>query len=112
MLKVGYTYIDAGFNILQGFESRYILENLRHQYVANLALQLPYQFKASVGLRVFERMNQAETFGVCDIQLERPIHKKGSLFLQTTNLFNTPYREIGTVPMPGRWIRGGLRFQL
>lgn len=110
MLKFGYTYIDAGFNILQGFESRYILENLRHQYVATLALQLPYQFKASLGLRVFERMNKAETFGVCDIQLERPIHKNGSLFLQTTNLFNTPYREIGTVPMPGRWIRGGLRF--
>lgn len=110
MLKLGYTYIDAGFNILQGFESRYILENLRHQYVGAVALQLPYKFKASIALRVFERMNKRETFAVSDIQLERPIHDKGSLFVQTTNLFNTPYREIGTVPMPGRWVRGGLRF--
>lgn len=111
MIKFGYTYIDAGFNILQGFESRYILENLRHQFVGSVAMHLPYNFKASIGLRVFERVNRAETFAVSDIQIEKPIHKHGSLFVQTTNLFNTPYREIGTVPMPGRWVRGGIRFQ-
>jgi len=44
--------------------------------------------------------------------LSRKLWKQGELFVQATNVFNTPYREIGTVPMPGRWLRLGLRFRL
>ena len=110
--RIGYTYINAGFAVQSGLQSRYILENLRHQMVLAAVLQLPAKIQASATLRIFERMNQNEAFAISDVQLSRKLWKQGELFVQATNVFNTPYREIGTVPMPGRWMRLGLRFRL
>jgi hypothetical protein len=33
-------------------------------------------------------------------------------YAEIANLFNTQYREIGTIQMPGRWIRLGLSIEL
>ncbi|MFN3529747.1 MAG: TonB-dependent receptor plug domain-containing protein [Bacteroidia bacterium] len=111
-IRLGYTYIESGFSVMPGFESRYVLENLRHQFQSNVVMAFGDKNRLTLGLRAFERVNRAETFAIADLQAEHDLHKKGSIYLQATNFFNTPYREIGTVPMPGRWLRIGLRFRI
>ncbi|MBA4303469.1 MAG: TonB-dependent receptor [Sphingobacteriaceae bacterium] len=111
-LRLGYTYIDAGFAVMPGFQSRYVLENLRHQLVLQGVFSLPWGIEASLGVRMMQRINQLQSDWVSDLQLQRRWGKGFETFVQATNLTNNSYREIGTVPMPGRWVRGGLRLRL
>lgn len=111
-MRLGYTYIDAGFMVLPGFQSRYVLENLRHQLLLQGVFVLPGKIEASLGIRMLQRINQPQSDWVSDLQLQRRWGKGFETFVQATNLTNTSYREIGTVPMPGRWVRGGLRWRL
>lgn len=111
-LRLGYTYIDAGFAVMPGFQSRYILENLRHQWVLQGVFKLPWSMEASLGVRMMQRISQPQADWVSDLQLQRRWGKGMEAFVQVTNLTNAVYREIGTVPMPGRWVRGGVRLRL
>lgn len=111
-IRSGYTYIDAGFSLLNGLQSRYILENLRHQLVLVVVAQAPKGILVTATTRLFERVNQAERYALADVQLSKSFGLHSQLYLQATNAFNTPYREIGTVPMPGRWLRMGLRIRI
>lgn len=111
-IRSGYTYIDAGFSLLNGLQSRYILENLRHQWVLALVMHAPKSILITTTARLFERVSQAERYALVDVQLSKHFGSKSQLYLQATNAFNTPYREIGTVPMPGRWLRMGLRIRI
>jgi iron complex outermembrane receptor protein len=38
--------------------------------------------------------------------------KRLSFFAEGTNLFGVRYEDVGGVPMPGRWYKGGLSFTL
>lgn len=37
---------------------------------------------------------------------------RGGFYVEVTNLFDRPYRDFASVPMPGRWVRGGLHLKL
>jgi outer membrane receptor protein involved in Fe transport len=52
---------------------------------------------------------------VTDMKLSKSIIRKGKLgfeaFLEISNLFGTKYSEQSDIPMPGRWIKSGARFE-
>jgi vitamin B12 transporter len=109
-VKIGYSYLDSEMDD-KGQTSKYVLEHLWHQIVMNLAHYLPLSITASWQTRILKRADQGSEDLVADLRLMKDA---GSLefHISATNIFNVSYREIGTVPMPGRWIQGGVSYRV
>lgn len=98
MLRFGYTGIHSDFGVAEGWESRYVLDNLRHQFTASANVRLPWQFQLQLSARWFERQSSTGQW-LFDAGLVKR-YKNFEAQLQASNLANTAYREIGTVLMP------------
>lgn len=107
--SINYTYIDAEIIDNQALESRYLLENLRHQFQYSGDFDFKY-FHAIVSYRYFDRVN-LDNYDLIDVRLSRRFEST-KLFLDINNLLNVEYKETNLVPMPGRWIILGADFKL
>lgn len=109
MLRLGYTGIQSNFSVASGWESRYVLDNLKHQFTASGNIKLPWNVQLQLTSRWFERQ---ASFGqwVFDCGLVKR-YRAFEAQLQVSNLTDETYREIGTVIMPGRWARAGLTYR-
>ncbi|MCR9289353.1 MAG: TonB-dependent receptor [Bacteroidetes bacterium] len=111
-LNIGYTYIDADVQTSESAISRYVLENLKHQFVLGFEYRIGQFFFHNIRFRYSDRAS-LEDYSVVDSKF---IYRKGNteLFLEATNLFDTDYKETNLVPMPGRWVKfgGSYRFEL
>jgi iron complex outermembrane receptor protein len=90
--------------------SRYTLENLRHQFIFGLNIGII----SGVFLDFKTRMNKREgesKYWVLDSRLYWENGKGPYIYIEATNLTNTQYSEVMT-PMPGRWFRAGIMYQL
>lgn len=105
-LNIGYTYIDAAVEENDAPISRYALENLNHQFIAGLEYRIGGRFYHSVQFRYIDRVTM-EDYTVIDTRLNYR-RDNYEIFLKATNVGDTEYRETNLVPMPGRWIRGGV----
>ncbi len=108
LLRMGYTGIQSDFGVAQGWESRYVIDNLRHQLTTSANIRLPFTFQLQLTSRWFERQASTGQW-VFDAGLMKR-YRQFEAGLQVTNLANESYREIGTVLLPGRWIRTSLRY--
>lgn len=108
-LRIDYTYLNSDKSTAQ-FQSRYVLDYLKHQLLINLSNPLPLNIKQSWFLRYEDRVNLEESF-IVDTQLLYEL-KSFELFIKTTNLFNKSYNDIGRIPLPGRWIIAGVKYTL
>lgn len=106
--SLAYTGISSSFTVLPGWESRYVLDQLQHQLVQRFSIALPYGLQLGSTSRWFQRQSGNGQW-VFDAALSYQF-KAYRLQLQANNLANEIYREIGTVDMPGRWLRATLRF--
>jgi iron complex outermembrane receptor protein len=111
-LQVSYAWLQADMELLPGYQSRYIFENLKFQSSAFFTMLLPGKIQVTPAFRYFQRINQDKTTFLADIQASRQWGKSINTFVQITNFFDVAYREIGTVPMPGKWLRAGIKFHL
>jgi vitamin B12 transporter len=111
LLRIGlnYTYLDSDKSVDE-FESRYVLDYLRHQIIADITHYLPWEIVASWYFRYKDRVNFEDYF-VTDLQLRRAI-SSFDLFIKAANLFDVEYHEISGVLLPGRWITAGFKFQI
>ncbi len=91
--------------------SRYALSHLRHQLVAGIRHRIVGGLTNDLRLRVIERFGQTP-YVLLDCRLAWTFPNGANLYLEGSNLFNTEYREIGTVPMPGIWARLGGSYRL
>lgn len=90
--------------------SRYTLENLRHQLIFGFNLRI----LSDIFLDLKTRMNNREggsNYCILDSRLYWEKRKGPYIYLEATNLTNTRYYEVMT-PMPERWIRVGIMYQL
>jgi iron complex outermembrane receptor protein len=90
--------------------SRYILENLRYQFIFGFNSRII----AGIFLDFKTRMNKREGesgYWVFDSRLYWEKGKGPHVYIEATNLTNTQYYE-GMTPMPGRWFRAGIMYQL
>lgn len=108
-LGINYTYLNSDKSTAQ-FQSRYVLDYLKHQLIINLSNPLPLDIKQSWFLRYEDRVNLEESF-IVDTQLLYEA-KLFELFIKATNLFNKSYKDIGGIPLPGRWIIAGVKYAL
>jgi vitamin B12 transporter len=107
--QIGYTYIDAEKLDTEVAFSRYALENLRHQFTSQLEYRILPQLTHSLHVRYSDRVN-LDDFTVVDTRFTYG-GDKARIFVEATNLFDVAYQETNLVPMPGRWIRGGINWK-
>jgi hypothetical protein len=107
--KVDYTYLYTDKSDL-GMNSRYVLEHLIHDFTFNLFHNLPFGMNQSWTINYEDRITLGDHFTI-DTKLSKSI-SKFNVFLIATNILNEPYEEIPGVPLPGRWIIGGIKLVL
>lgn len=101
-----YTYLDPYFSVEAGLQSRYALDQLRHQAVVVVDLRWFGLITNQWRFRYERRLNVAQDAGFVDVRLGWA----GSgfeLFAEGTNLFSAPASDFIGVPLPGRWLRVG-----
>ncbi len=108
-INLSYTYLDNSFEIPYEF-SKYVAENLRHQFIAKLENRFLKYFSNQLTYRYLERVST----GKYQLLDEKLTFKKGNFetYLLVNNLTNTDYTEVFGVPMPGRWFHLGVAFTL
>jgi iron complex outermembrane receptor protein len=109
---LNYTALDSYRK--HDYLSKYALDYLKQQISAGVDYSL-LDFKNSWVLNYKKRVGDTSSSVVVDTKLTRTIIKKDDIaleaFLEITNLFDEDYSEQSGIPMPGRWIKSGVRIE-
>lgn len=120
-VDVSYTYIHQNRDDAAPiYKSNYALEYLRHKFVANLHHRIFNRLSATWSLRWQDRMgsyvSQGQTFAYepyvtldAKVQWTAPTYQ---IYVQTSNLTNRHYYDLGNVPQPGTWLMAGARIRI
>jgi len=106
-LSFYYTYLTSTKERSE-FESRYLLDYLKHQIHIALAHELVWNIEVNWFFRFNDRINLSD-YTLIDLKIAKQF-ELFNLYLSATNLFNRRYEDIPDVIMPGRWIIGGIKF--
>ena len=106
--RLGYTYLDNQYKNEE--LSRYALQNLRHQFVAQVDVKFLKYFSNQLIYKYSERVNLG-SYNVLDEQINFR-YKDLNFYVLINNLTNTKYVETNLVPMPGRWFHIGFTYQI
>ncbi len=109
-LAVNYTYINATAGNPDTGQSRYALENLRHQLRLNLTLAYGSKVTHTFSAGYYNRVN-LDDYTTVDSRLSYQ-GKRLQLFADVTNIFDVTYQETNLVVMPGRWFKAGLSLKV
>lgn len=108
--SLGYTYLDSQAKEPQNLISRYVMENLKHQFVAKLETR----FFKNVTNQLIYRYNERVTTGsyqLLDGKLGYDF-KDLNLYVLVNNITNANYTETFGVPMPNRWFHVGFTYKI
>ncbi len=103
-----YNYIDSRLDETEAVQSRYALQNLRNQLITGVWIRIVGKLKNSFMFRLIDRVGQ-DSYVLLDDRLYWEQNEKFTVFLEATNFTDQSYTEVMT-PMPGRWIRAGIRW--
>ena len=109
-ISLNYTYLDKDLNKEDTNYSKYILDHLKHQFIANLN----HKIADGINMEWIYRYNNRLTlddYHLLDTKL-RWENKNFELSIQCSNIFNTSYTETNLIPMPGRWFGGGFKVKI
>lgn len=107
-LRLGYTLVEADLLSPEFVQSRYALNHLRHQATAGMQFQW-----ADVGFYVQARYSERihlEDYLLVDARMSWQ-HGPLLVFADGTNLLQETWTGPNLVPMPGRWLRAGIRYR-
>lgn len=103
------------------YDSRYVMDYLKHKVIFALTHQLFNPLTVSWNVSWQERMGSysdqnGETqtydpFWMTDLRLNWHTQHI-DIYAEASNLFEAAFQDIGSVPQPGRWIRGGVKYNL
>lgn len=110
-LSLSYAHLNADFSVNQDFDSKYQIENIRHQVISSINHRLPFGFHHQLSARIIDRFHFDEAYAIVDSRIYRQTERY-LLYVEVSNLANTVYRETNLVQMPGRWIRVGGRVNI
>lgn len=107
---LGYTFIDAHFNLPEQYTSRYTLTHIRHQVIGSLRFNW---FKKCYQTLVVRHINRTAMTDYTLIDTKVSYDWAGfSVYVDISNILNTKYMEAGYVTMPGTWTKIGFNFKL
>ena len=104
-VSFAYTYLKSDFNETN-FLSQYILDLLRHQFIAEITHAFPLDIVFNWAFRYENRYNFNSYF-ITDLKLSRSFNNF-NLSLSVLNLFNKSYMDVSGIPLPGIWIKAGI----
>ncbi|MBU4538291.1 MAG: TonB-dependent receptor [Weeksellaceae bacterium] len=108
--SVQYTFLDSKNTQPQHLISRYVMENLKHQFVA----KLQNQFFKKISNQLIYRYNERVSTGSYQIIDEKLSYDFSNLnlYVLINNITNSAYTETFGVPMPGRWFHVGFNYKI
>lgn len=107
--SVGYTFLESEHQQPSGLMSRYVMENLKHQFVAKLEVLFLKKITNQLIYRYNERVSTG-SYQILDEKLSYDA-KNYNIYIMVNNILNTDYTETFGVPMPGRWFHVGISFK-
>lgn len=107
--SVGYTFLESNYEQPTGLLSRYVMENLKHQFVAKLEVFFLKKFTNQLMYRYNERVSTG-SYQILDEKLSYDA-KNYNIYIMVNNILDTEYTETFGVPMPGRWFHIGVSFK-
>ncbi len=119
LLYLGYTYLNPQLNNDDNTVlSRYTINSLKHQWITRLNFTFYEKWDIALANRYLYRLNSNNTathnirnYNITDIRLGYQF-KDFKVYIDASNLLNIQYIESGVVPMPGRWISLGVKWNL
>jgi iron complex outermembrane receptor protein len=108
-ISLNYTYLKSDFNETN-LLSQYILDLLRHQFIAEITHSAPLDIIFNWAFRYENRYN-FDSYFITDLKLSRSFNNF-DLSLSALNLFNKSYMDISGIPLPGRWIKAGINCKI
>ncbi|SDM00372.1 TonB-dependent receptor plug domain-containing protein [Chryseobacterium taihuense] len=107
---LGYTYLDNKLKDINGLNSRYALDNLKHQLVAKLQTRFLKYFTNELVYRYNDRINLG-SYHLLDEKIS--FNKNNfSVYALINNVTSTEYTETFGVPMPQRWFHLGVSYNI
>lgn len=120
-IRFNYAYIDITKQT-GNYYSKYALDVLKHKVSLSLEHKITKQCFASWTVLYHQRMG---TYSEYPSGLEKSYtpyltvdgkinyqYKQIHFYISGSNLFNTYYYDIANIPMPGRWVKGGIVWTL
>lgn len=121
--KIRFNYAYINITKQSGnYYSKYALDVLRHKISLSFDHIIIKQWSASWSVLYHQRMG---TYSEYSSGLEKKYtpyltldgkikyqYKKFNFYISGSNLFNTFYYDIANIPMPGRWVKGGIVWTL
>jgi len=114
-LQISYSAINAS-ETSSGFQSNYVLDFIRRKFDVTALIALPdfnflqsdTRFDLSVRYSIQERTNSSRV-GILSSTLSGYFNsKKMSAFIRIDNALDAEIIDIGSVQLPGRWMRAGI----
>lgn len=109
-IGISYNYLDQNIDETEGIQSRYVLEQIRNQVILGIDHKIAGKLKNNFKARLIDRIEQ-DSYILIDDRIYYEQNEKFTIFLEAVNLTNQVYTEVMT-QMPGRWIRGGINFDI
>lgn len=106
----GYTYLNTTFKESNDFVSRYVLDNLKHQFIAKLETKFLRNFTNELVYRYNDRLNLG-SYNLLDEKISF-VKKDFSMYILINNVTNTEYTETFGVKMPNRWFHIGFSYNI
>ncbi|MGZ5211290.1 MAG: TonB-dependent receptor, partial [Kaistella sp.] len=108
--SVGYTFLDSKNRQPLNLISRYVMENLKHQFVAKLETEFFKNFSNQLIYHYNERVNTG-SYQTLDEKLSYDFRNL-NLYVLINNITNTDYTETFGIPMPKRWFHVGFTYKI
>lgn len=108
-LKIDYTYLNSD-KIDLGQISKYTLDHLKHDVTVTLFHKLPFGIRQTWSFNFEDRVILEDHYTL-DTKLIKDFYFL-SMYLNVSNLLDETYEEIPGVPLPGRWIIGGIKLTI
>ncbi len=122
VLNFSYTYLSQEANTLTDFDSRYVLDYLKHKAVVGLQHKIYKNLSAAWQISLQDREGGFSDFvssELVDYDLYSTVNTKISwtnkfavVYFDVNNLFDVEYYDFGNISMPGRWLKIGAKFTL
>lgn len=107
MVNANYTYLNPVIDAPTGDQSKYTINALQHQATIKLNTIWYKNIELNVAYRYLYRIN-GNDYTVVDARIGYRV-KKFLFYIDVNNLTDAQYKEVGAVPMPGRWVTAGVR---
>ncbi|MBN9483195.1 MAG: hypothetical protein BGO70_00750 [Bacteroidetes bacterium 43-93] len=107
VLNANYTYLDPMIQTPTTESSKYSIEALKHQATFSVRTLWWNKLQVNANARYLYRIS-ANDYTLLDARVCYQF-KHWNIYADVNNILDTQYKEIGSVPMPGRWYTLGVR---